>query len=74
MMQNYSITTKVCNRCQVEKLTSDFSKRIASPDGLQSYCKDYSKTYLSNWQHDNREHYNTFMRNRYQNNEGHRIA
>jgi len=36
--------------------------------------KDCSKTYLSKWQDENREHYNEYMRNRYQNNGGHRIA
>jgi len=69
-MQNYPITTKVCNRCQMETLTSEFSKRTKSLDGLKAYCKDCYKTYLSNWQDENKEHYNENMRNIYQNNEG----
>jgi len=68
------MSTKVCNRCQLKKLTSDYSKRKLSLNGLQSYCKYCSKTYLSKWQNGNREHYNDYMRKRYKNNEGHRIA
>jgi len=69
-----SDATKVCARCKVEKLTSEFTKRTKSPDGLQAYCKVCSKTYLSKWQDEHREHYNEFMKNRYKNNEEHRIA
>jgi len=72
-LQKYSLTTKYCNRCEVEKLASEFSKRKVSRDGLQSYCKNCSKTYLSEWQENNREHYNEYMR-RYMNNAEHSIA
>jgi len=69
-----SMTTKVCNRCQVKKQKFEFSKRTKSLDGLQAYCKDCSKTYLSNWQDEKRDRYNKYMRDRYRKNEGHRIA
>jgi len=70
----YKMTGKVCTRCEVKKLASEFSKRTKSLDGLQTYCKDCSKTYLSKWQDENRKHYSDYMRNRYQNNGGHRLA
>jgi len=66
--------TKVCSRCDRTKQESEFSKRKLSSDGLQAYCKDCSKICLSRWQQNNREHYNAYMRERYQCNEGHRTA
>jgi len=48
------MTTKVCNHCQVENLTKEFPKRTKSLDGLQTYCKDCFKTYLSKWQDEKR--------------------
>jgi len=70
----YKMTTKVCPRCEVEKLTTEFHKRKISRDGLQIYCKVCSKTYHSKWQDEKREYYNEYMKNRYKNNEEHRIA
>jgi len=66
--------TKVCSRCDRTKQKSEFSKRKLSSDGLQAYCKGCSKICLSRWQQNNREHYNAYMRERYQCNEGHRTA
>ena len=34
-----TIKTKFCTKCKVEKSRLEFSKRAASPDGRQAYCK-----------------------------------
>jgi hypothetical protein len=43
---------KICKRCNIEKERSNFSKTIASKDGLNSWCKEckreYSKERLKN--------------------------
>lgn len=42
-------TTKVCNKCHIEKPISEFYKRNDTSDGLHVYCKrcvmDYNNTY-----------------------------
>ena len=38
-------TTKICSKCEEEKLLEEFSKRRASADGYQSYCKCCVKRY-----------------------------
>jgi len=72
--QKYSLATTFSTRCGAEKQESGFSKSKAAKDGFQNYCKTCSKTYLSEWQNENREHYNAYFRNRYRNNENHRLA
>jgi len=74
MTQIYPLATKYCNRFEIENLTNEFSKRKASLDGLQRYCRDCMSVYHSKWQDENREHRNKYMRNIYQNNEEHRLT
>jgi len=41
---------KICTRCKVEKLISEFSKRKARQDGLLGHCKNCTDTYAQNVQ------------------------
>jgi hypothetical protein len=40
---------KICGKCGVEKNLSDFTKRKASKDGLNPYCKLCAANYQLNW-------------------------
>jgi hypothetical protein len=40
--------TKICSSCKIEYPISNFSKRIALPDGLNIYCKYCEKLHRSN--------------------------
>lgn len=44
---------KVCNVCQIEKSTTQFSKKKTNKDGLETYCKDCYKVI---WGEYNREY------------------
>ena len=63
--------TKVCNSCKQEKLSSEFTKNKAAPDGLQYKCRacdiEYqTKRRVENYQ-DGLEYSRTYQRNRRQN-------
>lgn len=47
------IQTKSCNKCNVDKPTSEFYKRSASPDGLQMVCKSCTKDINQNFRNTN---------------------
>lgn len=38
-------STKVCTKCGVEKISTEFRKRTAVKDGLQSWCKSCCKVH-----------------------------
>jgi hypothetical protein len=63
--------TKVCNSCKQEKLSSEFTKNKAAPDGLQYKCRacdiEYqTKRRVENYQ-EGLEYSRTYQRNRRQN-------
>jgi hypothetical protein len=77
--------SKTCTKCCEEKSTSDFNKRKASRDGLQSRCrscqykatlewkrnnKDKNYSLDKKWVTKNREKVNNICRRYYQNNRG----
>lgn len=41
--------TKICRRCQKEKLKSEFNQNRKSKDGLQSYCRGCQADYIAEW-------------------------
>jgi hypothetical protein len=66
---------KVCGKCKVEKLFTEFSKRSLSKDGLQAYCKEckleLAKKYYDKdkqiesvykWRNENRDRFNSYRR------------
>jgi hypothetical protein len=40
---------KTCNKCKIEKETSEFSKKNKNPDGLQRQCKGCVKEAFDAW-------------------------
>lgn len=39
------MTTKLCRRCTITKLKSEFNKNKSAADGLQKYCRDCTKQF-----------------------------
>src|SRR3990167_1503227 len=48
-MYNYSMTTKTCTKCNVEKNIEEFYKRSASKDGYATECKLCAHIRIKNW-------------------------
>lgn len=46
---NIELTTKVCGTCKESLPLDKFSRSKAKPDGLQSKCKDCTKTYYQDY-------------------------
>jgi hypothetical protein len=44
---------KLCDRCEIVKALTAFSKRKASKDGLQNYCKECNKVNNTQYRKDN---------------------
>jgi hypothetical protein len=55
---------KVCCRCKVKKVKTDFHKSKSNKDGLSKQCKNCKKEYYEN----NREHILDYHKNHYQSN------
>jgi hypothetical protein len=49
---------KLCTKCGVEKLRSDFWKHARCADGLQSHCKSCCRAAMSKWGAANRARHN----------------
>ncbi len=60
---------KFCNKCQSVKAVTLFSKKSASPDGLQQYCKDCNRKDNKQYRQDKpeffKEWYNKNAENRF---------
>jgi hypothetical protein len=57
--------TKVCNVCNVEKLTTDFYKRKESNDGLRNECKSCTKVRINNYRRKNKKKVNNWNKETY---------
>ena len=72
------MNTKQCTKCKEIQELSEFSKKKASPDGLQSRCKSCSLAINKKWQSENREKVKAsnkkyYSENREKVNEYHRV-
>jgi len=54
--KNETAPVKICSHCNMEKPPSDFSKRKASKDGLQNWCKKCTNKYFGKKQYTEQEH------------------
>jgi len=49
--------TKKCNKCEIDKPLSDFTKNKAKKSGYNSYCKTCNKSYQKKHYEDNKNDY-----------------
>ena len=56
------MTTKLCRECNKTKETTQFSKRTASPDGLQPKCKQCNSKDNKDFRTENPEHHGQWQR------------
>lgn len=60
MIQNkllYCMNKKICNKCQEEKLISEFNKRVSAKDGYQARCRMCNIAYSKKHYKDNKQIY-----------------
>ena len=59
-VQNANLTTgidlKKCNKCQTERLVSEFHKDKSKEDGLRTICKECTKIYHKDYEIQNKEY------------------
>ena len=59
---------KKCSKCEVEKESIDFYKRIDSKDGLRGECKDCYNLYKREYKRNNQDKVNEYAREYYKEN------
>lgn len=62
--------TKVCKRCNTEKLLTSFSRNRTRRDGLQDYCKACNSRINKQWLNQHREQYREYQARWYEENRG----
>lgn len=65
------VKRKRCPKCKAEKPASDFAKKAANKDGLQSRCKQCMSEFLSGYYQDNRDRMNAYSKAWYEANKEH---
>ena len=65
---------KKCSKCEIEKPISSCRKRLKSTDQLQRLCKSCDNQRSLQWKKDNKNHYNTYYREKFANDEIYKLA
>lgn len=62
---------KICNKCNIDKEPSNFSKKARNKDGLSNWCKDCNKNYAKSYYISNKESLNEKNKENYYKNVEH---